>query len=60
MDGSQVPFQDCVNAYVNITHANNAFGPLITKTGTQVGDFRISFVDVASSVPGLEILISFH
>lgn len=55
-----VPLQDRVNAYANMVSANNAQGPLILKTGTTVGDFRIQFFDIATSAPGLEIIISFH
>lgn len=60
--GASVPFQDCLNAVVNITGGGIGGGviPSVVKTGTTRADFRMTFTDIGGSGPDLEIVISFH
>jgi len=57
-----VPFQDCIN--VTLIPSGGGVGggviPSVVKTGTTLGDFRMTFTDLADVGPGFEILIEFH
>jgi len=58
-DGSNVPFQDSINITVNVTAGTGGL-PLLTKSGTTVGDFRITLTDSGSAHPGLDLIVTFH
>ncbi len=57
--GSLVPFQDAINVQVTITAGNGGL-PVVTKSGTTVADFRLTFTDSGSAHPGLDLLITYH
>lgn len=62
VNGLSVQLADSVDVVTNVASSSQGSGqgPAVTKTGTTVADFRISFSDPGSAAPGLEIIVSFH
>jgi len=60
--GTNVPFQAFIDAEVKpVTALTNFSVPAVAKTGTTVGDFRITITNsFGSTSPGLEIYVRVH
>jgi len=58
-DGVNVPFQDAISLTINLTAGTGGL-PVQAKSGTTVGDFRITLTDSGSAHPGLDLIVTFH